>query len=167
VGASGVTAYIDHATADLANYEGDSIAANIATGYGSQVTFNGSGARTGVTIRQRVYSTGFFDHSVTGGLSISESGTTRTVSGSVSTYHNIVQVKGTTTFTSVVYNNTCCLPVSGTISTAFAKTASSPTNVITSAIDGKSESLSISGCGTGTLTTHNGAVVPVALNNCY
>lgn len=167
VSASGVTIYVDHSTADLGNYEGDTIATNIASGYGDQVTFNGSGARTGVTIRQRVYSTGFFDHSVTGALTISESGTTRSVSGTVSTYHNIVRVKGTTTFSAVVYNNTCCLPVSGTISTSFAKTTASPTNLLTAAIDGKTESLSITGCGTGTLTAYNGAISSVILNNCY
>lgn len=164
--ASGIQVTIDDATANLNNYQGDTIGAIIGSGYGSQVTFNGSGARTAVTIDHHLSCTAF-DHSLTGQLSISESGTTRTVAGTLTTYHNKVKMKGTTTFSSVVYNNTCCQPVSGTITTTFATTSQSPNNAITTAMNGKTETLTISSCGVASYTDYSGVTSTIAMTGCY
>jgi hypothetical protein len=162
----GTVVTIDHHTANLGNYEGDTIAANVGTGYGDVVTWTG-GKRTGIQVRQRVYSS-LFDHSVNGSVTISESSgiaaSNRTVTGSVDVYHNKLKVKGTSTFNNVVYVDTCCNPTSGSISTAFAKTSQSGT--VGAALDGKTETLTFTGCGTATFVDYKGTSSNVTLSHC-
>ncbi|MGZ3771722.1 MAG: hypothetical protein ACXVCP_16625 [Bdellovibrio sp.] len=165
--AKGVVVTIDHSSSNLANFDTATIAANIGTGYGSSVTFNGSGARTGVDVKQRLYVSGGFDHSVVGSITISESGTSRTVSGSLTVYHNKVKVVGTSTFTNVVYNDTACAPVSGSISTSFAAGAHVSPTTIGSLMVGKSETLTFNGDGTATLVDYSGASSTVTLGHCF
>ncbi len=163
----GTTVYIDHATANLGNFDNQTIAANIGTGYGTKVTFNGSGARTAVQVRQRLYVTGGFDHSIDGSITLSESGTTRTASGTIKVYHNKAKVLGTSTFTDVKYNNTSCIPVSGSISTAFTAGANVSTNALGTALVGKTETLTFNSDGTGTYVDATGASTTVELTHCY
>lgn len=164
--ALGTVVTIDHQTADLGNYQGDAISANVGSGYGAVVTWT-SGKRTGIELRERVHST-LFDHSVNGSVTISESSgiaaANRTVTGSVDVYHNKLKVKGTSTFNNVVYNDTCCTPVSGSVSTAFAATSQSGT--AGAALDGKTETLTFTGCGTGTLVDYRGQSSNVTLSHC-
>lgn len=159
------TITIDHATANLGNYQGDTISANIGTGYGVSVAIS-SGVRTSVVVRQRLTGT-LFDQSIAGTLSITETSgaVARTASGTITTYYNLLKVKGTTTFTSVRYEDTCCLPVSGTVSTVLASTSQSEAAGI--ALNGATESLTFAGCGLASLTNTAGTVSTVAVSGCF
>lgn len=160
---------IDNSSANLSNFDGQTIATIQNGGYGAAVTFNSSGARTGVTLGHRTYVSGVYDHSVTGNLSITEGNgaSSRTVSGTVTVYHNLVRVIGTSTLSNLVHEDVCCLPVSGTITTSFsAGTNVSPT-ALGSLLVGKSETLTFTGCGTATYTSAAGKVSSVTLHRCF
>ncbi len=163
--AKGEMVTIDHSSANLSNYQSATIATNINSGYGSQVTFSGAGVRTGVMVRQRLYATSF-DHSIDGSVTVSEASGSRTVSGAVTVWHNKAKVKGTTTFSNVVYNDSCCNPVSGSLTTAFAATSATPNNVVANALVNTSETLVITGCGTANLTSA-GVTIATTLDSCY
>ncbi len=162
---TGKVVTIDHSTADLGNYESDTISTIVNSGYGTSVTIAG-GVRTGVVVKQRMSST-LFDVSVNGTLTVSEtaSASSRTVSGTVTTYHNLLKVKGTAVFSSVVYSNSCCTPVSGTIDTTLASTSAS--GAAGEALDGKTEKLVFRSCGLATATNTEGVASTVALTGCY
>lgn len=162
----GTVVYIDHATADLGNYDGVTIAKDIGTGYGTKVTFNSSGARSAVDVKQRLYVTGGFDHSVVGSISLSESGSTRAASGTMTVYHNKAKVIGTSTLSAVTYNDTSCVPVSGTITTVFTAGTVQPT-VIGNLMVGKSETLVFNSDGTASFTDTSGTTSTVELTHCY
>lgn len=166
---AGIVVTIDHNTANLKNYQGDVISANIGTGYGSQVHFTAGGARDQIVINQRIYSTGRFDHSVSGTLNVTEtgSGTAKTwtiASGTVTTYYNLKKAKGTASFSNVVYDTTSCFPLSGSITTTFASTSAS--DAIGTALNGKTETLTFSSGGTATLVDTSGNTSTVQLTHC-
>lgn len=165
----GTAAYIDNSSANLGNFDNQTIPTLINGGYGSSITFNGSGARSAISLAHRVFAVGSFDHSVYGNLSISESAgaSSRTVSGSITVYYNGMQVVGTTTISNITHNDMCCLPVSGSVTTSFAAGANVAPTTIGSLLVGKSETLTLTGCGTGTLTKYDGSVENVALTRCY
>jgi hypothetical protein len=160
---------IDNSSANLSNFDGQTINAIQNGGYGAAVSFNSSGARSGVTLAHRVYVTGVFDHTVTGNLSITEgnAASSRTISGQVTVYHNRMRVVGTSTFSNVVHENVCCLPVSGTITTAFAAGVNVSPTALGSLLVGKTESLTFTGCGTASYTSASGAVSNVKLHRCF
>lgn len=160
--------YIDNHTADLSNFNSDSLATIKNSGYGVAVTYNSGGTRSSVTMGQRVLLTGSYDHTIYGTFSVSETtaSTTRTLSGSISVYHNLLKVIGTSTFSGLVHDNTCCLPISGTITTAFSQGSVSPT-IAGALMVGKSEVLTLTGCGTGTLVEYDGTTKDVSLNKCF
>ena len=162
----GTVVVIDHSTANLGNFDGQVIAANIGTGYGTTVGFTGT-VRSSVQVRQRLYVSGGFDHSIDGSITLAESGTTRTSNGSIKVYHNILKVVGTSTFTNVVYNNTSCVPVSGSISTAFAAGTNVSPTTLGALLVGKTETLTFAADGTATLVDNTGATSTVALTHCY
>jgi hypothetical protein len=155
---------IDHASLNLNNYQGDAITTGMSGGYGNSVTWNGS-VRNVVTIRQRVFAHAF-DYSISGSLAVMESSGagTRTVSGTLTTYDNRQTVEGTTSFQSVVYQDGCCVPVGGAVSTLFGTTSGSSTSA--GALNGKTETLQFNGCGSGTLKATNGVSLPVSLSEC-
>ncbi|MBS1971001.1 MAG: hypothetical protein JSU04_11875 [Bdellovibrionales bacterium] len=160
---------IDNTSSNLSNFDGQTINTIQNGGYGAAVSFNSSGARTGITLGHRTYVTGVFDHSVTGSLSVTEGNgaSSRTVSGQVTVYHNRVRVVGTSTFSNVVHEDVCCLPVSGTITTSFAAGSNVSPTVLGSALVGKTETLTFTGCGTATYTSTTGAVSNVSLHRCF
>lgn|GEM_PF-1310711 len=163
----GVTVNVDHQTANLGNFDNQTISANIGSGYGSQVQFDGAGKRKAVVIRQRLYVTGGFDHSVDGTLTVSADGTSRTVNGTVKVYHNKVKVVGTSTFTNLVYDKGSCIPVSGTLSTSFAAGANVATTIIGNQLVGKSESLEFIGSNQANYIQADGTTSTVELTHCY
>ena len=169
VSVSVVSTTIDDSTANLGNFDNQTISTIHNSGYGSAVSFNSSGAKNSVQFAHHISATGSFDHSVVGTLAVSEAsgGTQRTLSGSVTVYHNKLRVVGTSTFSNVVHKDICCLPVSGTISTSFAAGANVTATVAGSALIGKSESLQFTGCGTATYTSADGTVSNVSLNRCF
>jgi len=160
---------IDNSSSNLSNFDGQTITAIQNGGYGAAVSFNASGARTGINFAHRVYVTGVFDHTVNGNLSITEGNgaSSRTINGSVTVYHNRVHVVGTSTFSNVVHEDVCCLPVSGTITTQFNEGATNSSTALGKLFVGKSESLTFTGCGTATYTSPSGNVSNVTLHRCF
>lgn len=169
---NGTTVTIDNATSNLENFDGDAIANTVSSAYGTAVTFL-SGARTAIDIAEHISAeaasgTPLYNHSVTGMLSVTETAgsSTRTVSGDIKVYHNILRVVGTSAFNSVEHENGCCYPISGTITTTFAAGSSVTPTIAGSAYVGKSESLTFTGCGTATFVDINGKNDNVTLNHC-
>ncbi len=166
----GAIAVIDHVNTNLRNFDNQPISALANDGYGTQVSFNASGGRAGLHIAQRIAVLGVFDHSISGNLSINESASapsSRSVSGSISVYHNVIQVVGSSTLENLVFNNDCCLPISGTITTSFVAGQNvAPTSLGERAI-GRAESLTLTGCGTGTLVDYDGNTTAVELQKCH
>jgi len=159
---------IDDATANLGNFDNQSISAIGNSGYGTLVTFSG-GKRTQVQMAKREFVTNGFDHSVVGTLTVNETAgaSSRSLSGTVTVYHNKMRVIGTSVFNNVTHSDTCCTPVSGTIQTTFSAGSNvQPTNS-GAAMVGKTETLTITGCGTGTLTAADGTSSSVTMNNCF
>lgn len=194
--ASGRVVTIDDTTTGIYdNYQGDTFDGSGASGVtfttfnsggGSEVTFDSSGKRTGVTVVEHISGatsggTTLWDHTVAGSVNISETGsgsskvwtasagtvTSGSCSSGVTVYHNAVKMMGSTCFENVTYSPTCCTPTAGTIVTTFSKTSASPTNAVTTAMDNKSETLTITGCGTGTLVDYRGDSTSVSLTGCY
>ena len=162
------TIVVDDATANLANFNNDTIATISNGGYGAEIGFNSSGARNSLQFGHHISLAGSYDHSVSGSLQVTESAgaTTRQVDGSMKVYHNLLKIIGTATFNSVIHKDTCCLPVGGSITTAFTAGSNvSPTSA-GSAYVGKSEVLTFTGCGTATLQAVDGSVTNVSLNRC-
>jgi hypothetical protein len=126
---------------------------------GQTLVISGSHLTGDVDIANKDYR--IWDHTVTtgaGGVTVTGTGTSRSVSGTVTVQHNILRFTSTTTFDSVSYGEPgCCFPTGGSVSTTF----SSGPNV------GKTESLSFSLlCGEATLTNTNGTVEALTLQHC-
>lgn len=103
----------------------------------------------------------WWNHTITTGaegLTVTGSGTSRTVAGTVTVQHNILKYTSTTTFDGVVYgNNACCFPTAGSVTTTFAG----------GPLVGETETLSFSSvCGESTLTSGSNAPVAVTLLHC-
>jgi hypothetical protein len=92
------------------------------------------------------------------GLSVTISGDTRHVSGTVNVQHNLLKYTAKTTFNDVTYGDgACCFPTSGSVTTTFDGGMHA----------GKSESLSFgASCGEATLTTVNGRTISYTLEHC-
>lgn len=167
--AAGKVVTIDDASVNLSNFDGQTISTVANGGYGTQVSFDGAGKRSSVTIARRVSVVGGYDHSITGSLNVNEGATTsRTLSGSVRVFHNILKVIGTSTFSSVTHSDSCCVPVSGSITTAFTagvNPSATPTR-IGSLVVGKSETMTFTGCGTATVSAADGTSSNVTLGSC-
>ena len=165
--ALGTVVTIDDASTNLNNFSGDSIGSILNSGYGTKVTLSGS-ARNSISIARRISSPGKFDQSITGVLTVGETvgNPTRILSGNLTVYHNLLQVVGLSQFTNVIHKDTCCLPVSGTITTTFSA-GSIPPTAAGSALVGKTETLTLTGCGTGTLVSATGSNQSVLLSNCF
>jgi hypothetical protein len=166
--ARGISVHLDHATANLGNFDGASIATIANGGYGVQVAFNGSGARSSITLDQRVYVSAIYDHSVSGQATVTESAgaSSRTISGSLKVYHNLMRVIGTSTLTNVTHSDNCCYPTGGTITTAFSAGSNVQPSLLGSKVVGKSETLTFTGCGTATLAGADGSSADVTLAHC-
>jgi hypothetical protein len=168
--ASGTYLTIDNHTTNLSNFDSATLATIVNGGYGVSISFNGVGARDQITFGHRINVVSDFDQTVYGTLNISEStssSTSRSVSGSVTVYHNGLQVIGTSTLSNLVHSNTCCLPVSGSITTTFSAGAHVSPTVLGSLYVGKSETLAFTSCGEGRLTKYDGSIVNVSLTRCF
>ena len=121
-----------------------------------------------MVMKRRLYSS-LFDVSVNGALTITEASagaTSRSVSGAVTVYHNLLRVVGTSVLSNITHSDTCCLPVSGTVTTVFSAGTNVGPTLLGTLLVGKAEVLTITGCGTGTLQRIDGSSVHVALNGC-
>lgn len=163
------TVIIDNSSSNLGNFDNQTITPILNGGYGAAITFNSSGARSSITLAHRTYITGVFDHSVTGNLNINESSgaTSRVVSGTVTVYHNRARVVGTSVFTAVGHQDSCCTPTSGKITTTFSAGANVSPTAIGDLLVGKSESLTFNGCGTAVYTAVNGNTSNVTIRRCF
>jgi len=176
----GTSLTIDDATANLGNFDqaNSTVSSIVNSGYGSKVTFNSSGARTQLVILHHIKAVGSdgitkYDHSVDTGnyLTITETAgaSTRTISGSVNVFHNLLKIIATSTFNNVTHEDGCCTPVSGTINTVYASAGNSPHVQPTTAgatYVGLSESLTYTGCGTATFTNVSGTSSTVDTSQC-
>jgi hypothetical protein len=165
-----LAATIDDSVANLGNFDGQTIAAiNTNGGYGTKTTFNSSGLRSNVEFGHRLTLNSMLDHSVSGSVAISESAgaTSRTLNGTVTVYHNLLHVIGTSTLTNVVHDDVCCLPVGGTISTTFTDGQNVHAGRAGQRLIGKTESMTFTGCGTAEWTTTDGTTASVTLNRCF
>jgi hypothetical protein len=184
---NGTVLTIDDTTAGVnANYENDhfdgsgasgALISGFNSGAGKTVNFV-AGSRVSAQALETV-STAGFNYTVAGTLPVSEttsSGATTwstnvgTVSqgactSGITVYDNQAKIMGTTCFKNVIYNNSCCTPVSGTIVTSFASTSQS-SGSLSSAMNGTSERLTFSGCGSGVLSDYKGGNTLVTLPHC-
>lgn len=105
--------------------------------------------------------TTIWDHTVStgaSGVTVTGTGTSRVVSGSVTVQHNILKYTSTATFDAVAYEEVgCCFPTSGSVSTTFTRGANT----------GKTETLTFGPvCGDATLKTASGATEALTLQHC-
>jgi hypothetical protein len=136
-------------------------------GGGTAVTFSGT-ERTQLAIPgMRVHASSgssqlFDDTVVTKGspLTISDNGTTQTVTGSLTVYHNLVYATGTSTLQNVTFTQGCCTPTSGSIETTFTSTQ-------TARYNGQTETLTFQGCGQALITHVDTSMETVSLPNCF
>ena len=168
--AFGTTVTLDDATSNLGNFDSQTIATLANGGYGTQVTFNGSGARSAVTLARKVSVSTRFSHSISGSLTVTESAsssTSRVLSGSIKVFHNLLKVVGTSRFDNVTHSNTCCVPVSGSVTTTFAAGSNVSPSIAGALVVGKSETLTFTGCGTASLQAADGTTASVSLSSCF
>lgn len=171
----GTSVTVDHATSDLGNFNGDTLTPILHGGYGAEVVFNALGARSSLSIGERLIGrlngNLVFDHTPTTAstpLTITESpgASTRTISGSMTVYHNVLKVIGNSTFNSVTHTDGCCYPTQGSITTSFSAGSVSPTQIGLNYFVGKSETLTFNGCGAATFVDVKGASSSVTLSHC-
>jgi hypothetical protein len=129
---------------------------------GSTVVDWSGGTRTSIAINNFTVSSSKFDHiiSTSSPLTISAG----VVSGTVTTNHVLAQATGTSTFNNVTLSDSCCTPVSGSITTAFTAYGS---NALSQKFNGKSETLTFTGCGTATYTGPEAYSGNVTLGHCF
>ena len=169
VNEKGVSVTIDDASANLSNFDTQTISTVANSGYGTIASFT-NGARSSLTIKRRLHAAGKFDHTVVGNLTVSEASsgsTSRTISGFVTTYHNLMKVVATSIFSSVTHSDTCCTPVSGTIATTFAAGQNVAPTTAGAAMVGKTEIMVFTGCKTADLTGTDGTTTSVSLSHCF
>jgi|SRR6185312_8431010 len=166
----GTATTIDDVTANLHNFDSVVIAPTIGAGYGVSMNY-AAGVPSGVATINRHLTTNSVNYSVTGTASLSSAGGTTTVGAtSLKVYNNLFGVVGTAAFTGVTYNNTCCYPVSGSVTTTFAAgtTQTIPFNAAGAAYLLKPETLTFSAtCGSATLLDPYGYTSQVVLTHCY
>jgi hypothetical protein len=168
---SGQPTKVDDSSPNLGTFDVQhTVATLINGGYGVELRYNSSGARSTVKVLERQYLLGSYDYSLEGTLVISETtgASSRTLNGTVQVYDNLKKVIGTTLFSNVVHSNACCTPVSGTLTTSFAAS----TNPVSPTADGaemvgKTETLTITGCGTGTLLKTDETTENVLFTQCF
>ena len=125
------------------------------------MTINGShltGTYNGTTYWNHTVTTGTASTSTPLTLTVDSNGY-KTLNGSVTVQHNILQTTSITTYTNVTYNKSaCCFPVSGSLATTYSG----------GSLDGKTESFTFDGvrCGIGTLTATDGTTSTVTMIHC-
>jgi hypothetical protein len=160
---------VDDASANLDNFDTQTIATINHGGYGAAVTFNGSDARSQLQIGHHIVVSGVYDHSVTGTVAVTETpgATSRTITGSVTTYHNLMRIVGTSVLNNLVHEDICCLPISGSITTSYEKGQNVNPTAGGALLVGLSETLTFTGCGTATFVNTSGVSSNVTLNRCF
>jgi hypothetical protein len=117
---------------------------------------NGSHLTGTVTIDGK--QTTIWDHTVTGGVSVSGVGAGRAVNGAVTVQHNLAKYTAFAYFNSVVYGApSCCFPTSGSVTTQFHSGGDK----------GKTETLRFTAvCGEATLANADGSTEDITLQHC-
>lgn len=169
---SQITVTVDHASTGgtLFNFDTVTIIPTINSGYGTTVTLGKSSEVTQVSLAEHLWAlksnVSIFDQTAMGTLKVASTTSGRSVSGSLTMYDNTAMVVGMTKMSDVLYSDTCCPPVSGTITTTYQKGMNSAPSPGGLALVGKTETLTITGCGIGTLIDATGNSSSVALG-CY
>jgi hypothetical protein len=188
-GTLGTNTFTPNTTANAyGNFDGDVFPTTPIAGCTagcSKVTFT-SGVRTQISFLHHLSANGAFlefdQTTFTGTLSGSpavtptitpitiatDSGGVRTITaGTVTTFNNLANVYGVSTLENLVFNNTCCTPISGTISTRFAAGQAKANALSVFYVTGISETLTFTACGTAVLTSTTGTASQVNLNHCF
>jgi hypothetical protein len=101
----------------------------------------------------------WFDHSITStGLTVTgtRAAGTRTVSGTMTMFHNLASYKATHAFNNVTWgSSSCCYPTSGSVSTSLTGTRTGNVSLDFS-----------STCGQATFTDTDSSTSTVTLNQC-
>jgi hypothetical protein len=126
---------------------------------GKNLVINGSHLTGIVTIRGKDHT--IWDHTVStgaGGLTVTGTGGSRVVNGSVIVEHNLLKYTAAAAFSAVGYGDVgCCFPTTGSVSTTFSNGTDA----------GKTETLTFSSvCGDATLTRADGETQPITLAHC-
>jgi hypothetical protein len=166
VAPSGTSVVIDtsgaSAAADGHSYSGGTTV-TFASGVRTQIAVNGINY-TGVSPSGKT----IFSHSMTtspvGGSSTPLTISNGVVNGTVTTFHNLVKIVATSTLSNVAFTAGCCQPTSGTITTTFA--AISGVTPVKTGFVGSTETLTFTGCGTGTYSGPEGYSGAVTLAHC-
>lgn len=135
-------------------------------GGGTAVTFS-SGHRNSITITGIRMTSSAFDYTVrtSSALTINDTGTSKTVSGSVEILHNLLHVRGNSTLNNIGFTTGCCFPTTGSISTLFDVGSTGGNSA--SRLIGKTETMAFgSTCGQATYTDYTGAISTVTLTHC-
>lgn len=142
---------------------------------GMQATFSNSSTRTQIAIpgvnliATTAAGTALFNHSIStslsGGSPITLSGATVT-GGTVITLHNLLKIQASSTFSNVTFSAGCCMPTSGTITTAFSAVSGVTPTRLGATFIGSSETLTFEGCGIATYSGPDGTVGSVTLGTC-
>ena len=150
-----------------------SVTAANGTAYsgGSTVSF-ASGVRTQIAISGLNLTSLLFRHSLTtsagvGGSALTLTGGNTINSGAVVTFHNLAKMKAVSSFSNVMLTPGCCTPTSGTISTTFSTISGVTPTALGVALNGTTETLSFTGCGTATYSGLDGTSGPVTLGHCF
>jgi len=167
---------IDTASANLTNFDDATLSTLSDGGWGVETTFEGIlKKRNHLKLAYRLIltdsatSTVVADRTIHGDFSIDEAvlAGTLTITGSLSAYHNLLKIIGTTQLTALTISSSCWLPVSGTIQTTFSAGANVPPTSSGTARVGKTETLTFTGCGTASLTAFDGTVTTVTVPDGY
>ncbi len=163
----GIVVHVDDASTNLSNFDGATISTILRGGYGSAIGFGPTGIRNSLVFGHREYISSVFDHSVTGSLTIAPTSlNTRTITGSVTVYHNIMKVIGTVQFSGLAHSDSCCWPTSGAVTTSFSAGSLAPTTTGAAAV-GKQEIMTLTGCGTASLQSYDGTTKNVSFTRCF
>jgi hypothetical protein len=161
----------DDWTGSVSNFAGDSISPLSGGGYGVQL------ASGSMTIARHLV-TGSTNYSVVTAAAPTSASvsyvpitiSSGTASGAAIVYDNVNGIIGVSTLNSLVYQAGCCFPVSGSISTQFHQSwnPAHPATATGLMYDGKTETLSFSGCGSATYTDpFTSTATSLSFTHCY
>ena len=141
---------------------------NVYSG-GTTVSFSG-GLRTQIAIAGLNLNSTRFRHTVTtnaGGSPLVISNGNTITSGTVITFHNLAHLKASSSFTNVAFKAGCCTPTSGTITTTFSTISGVTPSTLGAKMNGTTETLVFTGCGTANYEGLDGTNGLVSLGHCF
>ncbi len=126
----------------LNNFDGAILPAS-----GTSVHYDGDSSISQISLAQEVN-----DHSVFGSVHVSDDGRRNRIEDAQFTiYQNTLHVVGKSRLKDIVFNDSCCTPVSGSITTQMSAGQTVAPTDAGAALVGKNETLTFDGCGSAQL----------------